>query len=213
MPRLHKVRQFKPYLMRYLHSNDPNYEPVLRDLFEHEHAVYDDITASEETDFRRGERGTQTWHVVFTELTDILTPFHIEQLFERLEKDFSATCRLMRETPAPEPAESASGFRPYLTRYLLSGDPNYEPALRDLLEHENKAYDAVTASEETDFRRGERGTQTWRAVCGELAGVLSPGQIRELFERLEKDFSGTCRLFHEMAEAQKLIETEEGGPG
>ena len=213
MPRRHKVRQFKPYLMRYLHSSDPNYEPVLRDLFEHEHEVYDDVTASEETDFRRGDRETHTWHVVFTELTDILTPFHIEQLFERMEKDFSATCRVMREMSDPQPAGNAPGFRPYLTRYLLSGDPNYEPVLRDLLEHEHEVYDAVTASEETDFRRGDRGTHTWRAVYDQLAGVLSTDQIGELFEKLEKDFSATCRLFHEMAEAQKLIETEEGGPG
>ncbi len=213
MPRRHKVRQFKPYLMRYLHSNDPNYEPVLRDLLEHEHEVYDESTIGADADMERGQRRTETWHIVFTELTDILTPFHIEQLFDRLEKDFSATCQLLREMANPQPVEDASGFGPYLMRYLDANDPNYEPVLRDLLEHEHVVYDAITANEEVDFQRGDRGTHTWRAVYDELGSLLSPGRVAELFDKLEKDFSSTCRLFHEMAEAQKLMETEEGGTG
>ncbi len=91
MKRLHKVRSFKPYLMQYLHASDLNYEPVLRELLDHEHEVYDDLTLTPKK-LPRGERGESTWQVVFDELTDILTPFQIQQLFERLEKDFSATC-------------------------------------------------------------------------------------------------------------------------
>lgn len=213
MPRRHKVRKFKPYLMRYLHSADPNYEPVLMDLLEHEHLIYDESTVGEGAESTRGERLPHMWHVVFTELTDILTPFHIEQLFERLERDFSATCQILREMSDPQPVEKEPGFRHYLMRYLESNDPNYEPVLRDLLEHEHEVYDAFTASEEVDFKRGERGTLTWREVYNELSTVISPGQIRELFDKLERDFSATRQLFHEMAEAEKLIQEEEGGPG
>lgn len=96
MRRLHRVRNFKPYLMRYVHNNDPNYEPVLRELLDHEHEVYDEITLSRKK-MARGERGDNTWEVVFSELTDILTPVQIQQLFERLEKDFSATCARFHE--------------------------------------------------------------------------------------------------------------------
>ena len=213
MPRRHKVRKFKPYLMRYLHSDDPNYEPVLMDLLEHQHLIYDESTVGEGAESTRGERLPHMWHVVFTELTDILTPFHIEQLFERLEKDFSATCRILREMSDPQPVEKEPDFKHYLMRYLNSNDPNYEPVLRDILEHEHEIYDAITASEEVDFRRGERGTLTWQAVHGQLSKVVSPEQIRELFDKLERDFSATCKLFHEMAEAEKLIQEEEGGPG
>ena len=149
MPRRHKVRKFKPYLMRYLHSADPNYEPVLMDLLDHEHEVYDESTVGEGAESTRGERLPHMWHVVFTELTDILTPFHIEQLFERLERDFAATCRVLREMSDPQPVEKEPAFRHYLMRYLESDDPNYEPVLRDILEHEHEAYDAITASEET----------------------------------------------------------------
>ena len=96
MKRLHKVRNFKPYLMRYVHANDPNYEPVLRELLDHEHEVYDDLTLHS-GELKRGERRESTWQIVFEELTDILTPFQIQQLFERLEKDFKKTCAHFHE--------------------------------------------------------------------------------------------------------------------
>ena len=85
--------------------------------------------------------------------------------------------------------------------------------LRDILEHEHEVYDAITASEETDFQRGAHGAFAWRAVHGQLSKVVSHQQVRELFDKLERDFSATCELFHEMAEAEKLIQEEEGGPG
>lgn len=96
MKRLHRVRSFKPYLMRYVHNNDPNYEPVLRELLDHEHEVYDEKTLSKK-EMTRGDREENTWEVVFSELTDVLTPFQIQQLFDRLEKDFSKTCDQFRE--------------------------------------------------------------------------------------------------------------------
>ena len=96
MKRLHKVRDFKPYLMRYLHASDPNFEPVLLDLLEHEHEVYEELTKKTGA-LRRGERKRDSWEVVFTELTDILTPLQIEQLFDRLQKDFQATCEHLHE--------------------------------------------------------------------------------------------------------------------
>jgi hypothetical protein len=61
--------------------------------------------------------------------------------------------------------------------------------------------------------RGERGDNTWEVVFAELTDILTPVQIQQLFERLEKDFHATCARFHEMAEAQKLLEHDEGGPG
>ncbi len=96
MERINKVRKFKPYIMRYLHSSDPNYEPVLRDLLEHEGEVYEELTKKKK-ELERGKRGNQTWEVVFAELTDILTPMQIQQLFARLEKDFRATCQRFQE--------------------------------------------------------------------------------------------------------------------
>jgi hypothetical protein len=60
--------------MRYLHASDPNFEPVLLDLLEHEHEVYEELTIKTGA-LRRGERKRDSWEVVFTELTDILTRF------------------------------------------------------------------------------------------------------------------------------------------
>jgi len=91
MRRAHRVRNFKPYLMRYVHNNDPNYEPVLRELLDHEHEVYDELTLTKK-EMGRGEREGNTWEVVFAELTDVLTPVQIEKLFDRMEKDFRSTC-------------------------------------------------------------------------------------------------------------------------
>ena len=50
-------------------------------------------------------------------------------------------------------------------------------------------------------------------VFAELTDVLTPVQIEHLFERMEKDFSATCTHFREMAEAQRLLEQDEGGAG
>ena len=96
MRRMHRVRNFKPYLMRYVHNNDPNYEPVLRDLLGHGHEVYDELTLAKK-EMARGEREGITWEVVFAELTDVLTPVQIEKLFDRMEKDFSSTCAHFRK--------------------------------------------------------------------------------------------------------------------
>lgn len=82
--------------MRYLHASDPNFEPVLLDLLEHEHEVYEELTRKK-GELRRGERKRDSWEVVFTELTDVLTPLQIEQLFDRLQKDFQATCEHLLE--------------------------------------------------------------------------------------------------------------------
>ncbi|MDA1000982.1 MAG: hypothetical protein O2807_10780 [bacterium] len=95
-PRKFKIRKYKPYLMRYVHGSDPNYEPVLRDILDHEHDVYDELTKNEKT-FQRGERRANSWEVVFRELTDVLSPFQVEQLFERLLKDFGETCKMFHE--------------------------------------------------------------------------------------------------------------------
>lgn len=102
-------------------------------------------------------------------------------------------------------------FKPYLMRYIHADDPNYEPVLRDLLDHEHEVYEEMTRKKELD--RGERGAETWQVVFGELTDILTPLQIQQLFARLEEDFRGTCQIFQEMAETQKLLEDDEGGPG
>lgn len=96
MEKLQKVRKFKPYLMRYIHSHDPNYEPVLRDLLDHEHTVYDDMTKKRKV-LERGTRQRDSWEVVFSELCQVLTPLQIQQLFADLEKDFHSTCQMIHE--------------------------------------------------------------------------------------------------------------------
>lgn len=101
-------------------------------------------------------------------------------------------------------------YKPYLMRYVHGGDPNYEPVLRDILDHEHEVYDELT-KEDMKFQRGERRGHSWEVVFRELTDVLSPLQVEQLFDRLLKDFEETCNLFHEMAEAQKLIEDDEGG--
>ncbi|MEE9274760.1 MAG: hypothetical protein V3V62_05590 [bacterium] len=206
MKRKHQVRAFKPYLMRYIHGSDPNYEPVLRDLLEHEHEVYEELT--EEKEFQRGEREGRTWQVVFSELTDILTPFQIEQLFDRLCQDIKKTCDRLQGMAKPQKVEARS-FRPYLLRYIEDNDQNYEPVLRDLLDHEHEVYEKMTA--DSEMERGARGEKTWEVVFGELTGALTPSQIEKLFGRLNQDIKSTCDRFHEMAEAQKLMERDEGG--
>ncbi|MBI3127350.1 MAG: hypothetical protein HYZ11_07075 [Candidatus Tectomicrobia bacterium] len=96
MERLQKVRNFKPYLMRYIHSHDPNYEPVLRDLLDHEHEIYDEMTKERKV-LERGKRQRDSWEVVFSELSQILTPLQIQQLFAGLERDFRSTCQMIHE--------------------------------------------------------------------------------------------------------------------
>lgn len=103
-------------------------------------------------------------------------------------------------------------FKPYLMRYLYSHDPNYEPVLRDILDHENSVYDEMTKSRKV-MERGTRDRDSWEVVFSELCQVLTPIQIQQLFASLEKDFHATCQMVHEMAEAQKLLEHEEGGQG
>lgn len=84
------MREFKPYVMRYLHG-DPNYEPVLRDILEHESAIYDRMT-KETHSLRRGASGEEAWKEVFGELHRFLKADKIEELFEKLQADFNATC-------------------------------------------------------------------------------------------------------------------------
>ena len=67
MERKHEFRKFKPYIMRYLHGQDLNFEPVLRDLLDHENAVYEELT-SQGGEFTRGERNAGGWEIVFGEL-------------------------------------------------------------------------------------------------------------------------------------------------
>lgn len=103
-------------------------------------------------------------------------------------------------------------FKAYLMRYVHGTDPNYEPVLRDLLDHEHEVYDELT-KEKMKFERGERRANSWEVVFRELTDILSPFQVEQLFDRLLKDFEETAELFHEMAEAQKIIQQDEGGPG
>lgn len=111
-----------------------------------------------------------------------------------------------------KPIHTVRQFKPYLMRYLHSHDPNYEPVLRDLLDHENAVYDSMT-KEHKVLERGRRERNSWEIVFTELSRVLTPFQIQQLFASLDKDFHATCEMFHDMAEAQKLLEHEEGGLG
>lgn len=91
-----EFRKFRPYLMRYLHANDPNFEPVLRDLLDFEHIFYDEMTKNE-GDLSRGGRSVHTWERVFAALEGILTPIQIQQLVSRLEQDFKSVCEHLNE--------------------------------------------------------------------------------------------------------------------
>ena len=96
LTRNHQFRKFKPYVMRYLHSHDPNFEPVLRDLLDHESEVYEELTRRGEK-CTRGQRCEQSWQIVFTELAGILTPTQVQQLMERLRADFEETCGILHD--------------------------------------------------------------------------------------------------------------------
>ena len=109
-------------------------------------------------------------------------------------------------------ANQVRKFKPYLMRYLHSHDPNFEPVLRDILDHEHLVYDEMTKKRKV-LKRGVRDRDSWEVVFTELCQVLTPLQIQQLFASLERDFRVTCQMFHEMAEAQKLLDQEEGGPG
>ncbi|MEK6709198.1 MAG: hypothetical protein AABZ64_01325 [Nitrospinota bacterium] len=111
-----------------------------------------------------------------------------------------------------EPTRTVQKFKPYLMRYIHSHDPNYEPVLRDLLDRENAVYDEMTKKRKV-LKRGARDRDSWEVVFTELCQVLTPFQVQQLFASLEKDFRATCQMMHEMAETQKLLEQEEGGPG
>ena len=111
-----------------------------------------------------------------------------------------------------ERSHKVQKFRPYLMRYLHSSDPNYEPVLRDLLDHEHAVYDEMTKKRKV-LERGRRERDSWEVVFSELSQVLTPLQIQQLFAMLERDFRVTCQMFHDMAEAQSLIDHETGGPG
>lgn len=96
MAKKQEFRKFKPYLMRYLHSHDPNFEPVLRDLLDHERFVYQELSQQGDN-FTRGERSAKGWEVVFSELAQILTPNQILQLLSRLREDFEKTCKTLQD--------------------------------------------------------------------------------------------------------------------
>ena len=95
MAKKQEFRKFKPYIMRYLHSHDPNFEPVLRDLLDHERYVYQELSKQGE-EFTRGERSAKGWEIVFGELAEILTPNQVLQLLTRLREDFEKTCETLQ---------------------------------------------------------------------------------------------------------------------
>ena len=84
-------------LMAYVHGEFANYEPVLRDLLEFEQALYEESLRREGNGFERGHRAEKTWQLVFEELTGMLTTLQMEQLMDRLTRDFRNTCDLFLE--------------------------------------------------------------------------------------------------------------------
>lgn len=101
-------------------------------------------------------------------------------------------------------------FKPYIMRYLHSSDPNFEPVLRDLLDHERFVYQELS-QQGANFTRGERSAKGWEVVFGELAQILTPNQIMQLLSRLRKDFEKTCQTLQEMAEGEKILVGDQGG--
>lgn len=53
----------------------------------------------------------------------------------------------------------------------------------------------------------------WPKVFEDLAMILSPLQMEQLAERISKDFRGTCDLFLELAQSQRLMAPDVGGEG
>ncbi len=103
-------------------------------------------------------------------------------------------------------------FKPYIMRYLHSSDPNFEPVLRDLLDHERYVYQELT-QQGADLTRGERSARGWEVVFRELAGILTPTQVQQLIARLRQDFNETCDELQHMAEGEKILIGDHGGEG
>ena len=102
------------------------------------------------------------------------------------------------------------GLRATLMAYIHGEFPNYEPVLCDLLTFEQALFEENQRKNGGTFERGRRAEKTWQLVFEELAGMLTPLQTEQLVDRLTKDFRGTCDLFVELAQTQKLLLPDEG---
>lgn len=101
-------------------------------------------------------------------------------------------------------------FRDGFMGYIHGNDPNYEPAMRFLLNHEHEVFEELTIQREV-FEPLEQNKEAWRIVFNELSAALSPSQIQQLFEGLAKDFLMTGMRFVAMAESQKILQVDVGG--
>ena len=101
-------------------------------------------------------------------------------------------------------------FKPYIMRYVHRADPNFEPVLRDLLDHENAVYNELT-EQGLECTRGERCGKSWEVVFNELAGILTPDQVQKMIEHLREDFDKVCVHLHEMAETERILVGDHGG--
>jgi hypothetical protein len=102
------------------------------------------------------------------------------------------------------------GLRNTLLAYIHGEFANYEPVLRDLLEFEQALYERSLGEEGPAFERGQRAEKTWQLVFEEVTGMLTPFQMERLVDRMTKDFHGTCDLFLELNQSQKLLLPDEG---
>lgn len=101
-------------------------------------------------------------------------------------------------------------FRDNFMGYIHGNDPNYEGALRFLLNQEHEVLEELLAKDGSSSSR-ERNKEAWGVVFNELTRALSPLQIQQLFEHLTGDFLQTGMRMVIMAESQKLLQGDVGG--
>lgn len=86
-------KRIKTVMMTYLHDDGSRYEPVVLAMLRMRETHF--LAARTRNGGAvRGSRSESTWHKVFEDLAMILSPMQLEQLAERISKDFRGTCDL-----------------------------------------------------------------------------------------------------------------------
>jgi hypothetical protein len=81
-----QIKALRNNLMGYIHGQDANFEHAFRFLLNQAHEIYEEMS-SKNHPIQPGERRSETWKLLFNELTFALSPLQIQQLFERFTKD------------------------------------------------------------------------------------------------------------------------------
>lgn len=94
--------------------------------------------------------------------------------------------------------------------YLNDEDSHFEPVMFELFRMESE-YFLHNRALSPRFKRNHLSQNLWTQVFEDLASVLSPLQMEQIFERISADFQETCNLFNKLVQTQNLLQPDTGG--